>query len=62
MGSAVMKGLRFADSQESRFQASIRSNMCSAVLLGGLSLIFTNIGFRVRNIEICAVLPSYEVD
>ncbi len=35
MGSAVMKGLRFADSQESRFQASKRSNMGSAVLVGG---------------------------
>ena len=32
-----MNGLRFADSQESRFQASKRSNMGSAVLVGGLS-------------------------
>ena len=30
--SAAMKGLRFADTQESRFQASKRSNMGSAVL------------------------------
>ena len=34
-GSTVMKGLRFAVSQESRFQASKRSNMGSALLVGG---------------------------
>ena len=32
-----MKGLRFADSQKSRFQTSKRSNMGSALLLGGRS-------------------------
>ena len=32
-----MKGLRFADSQESRFQASKRSIMVSAVLVNGRS-------------------------
>ena len=35
MGSAVMKGLRFAESQESRFKASKRPNMGSAVLVVG---------------------------
>ena len=30
-----MKGLRFADSQKSRFQTSKRSNMGSSVLEGG---------------------------
>ena len=35
VGSAVMKLLRFADSQESRFQASKPSNMgCAALLCG----------------------------
>ena len=34
-GSAVMKGLRFDESQESRFQAAKRSEMCSAVPQGG---------------------------
>ena len=33
--STVMKGLRFADSQESSFQASKRSNIGSAILVGG---------------------------
>ena len=33
--TTVMKGLRFADTQESCFQASKRSNMCSAVLVDG---------------------------
>ena len=37
MGTAVMKRLRFADSQESCFQDSRRSNMGSAVLVGGRS-------------------------
>ncbi len=71
MGNAVMKGLRFADtqelcfeawksshkscsaqlcgrfadSQESRLKASIRSNMCSAVMEGGLSANIHELGF-----------------
>ena len=35
MGSAVLQGGRFADAQESRFQAAISSNMGIAVLQGG---------------------------
>ena len=41
-----MKGLRFADSQESRFQASKRSNMSSAVLVGGRSADIQEFSFQ----------------
>ena len=37
MGYSALPCARFDDSQESRFQASKRSNMGSAVLEGGLS-------------------------
>ena len=37
MCTAVMKGLRFAYTEESRIQALKRSNMSSAVLEGGRS-------------------------
>ena len=37
MGNADMKRLRFADVQESRFQAWKLSYMCSTVLLGGFA-------------------------
>ena len=40
-----MKGLRFVDSQESRFQASKRSNMGSAVLIVGRSADIRYSGF-----------------
>ena len=35
MGCAILKERRFADAQESRFQAVKRSDMGNAVLLGG---------------------------
>ncbi len=37
MGCSALLCGRFADSQESCFEASIRTNMCSAVLEGGRS-------------------------
>ena len=33
--STILKGLRFADSHESRFQASKRSSIGSVILVGG---------------------------
>ena len=37
MSCSALLCVRFDDSQESRFQVTKRSNMCSAVLLGGRS-------------------------
>ena len=47
--------VRFDDSQESRFQASKRSNMGSAVLEVGRLLIFTNSVFKEQNVQIWTV-------
>ncbi len=44
-----MKGLRFADSQESRFQDSKRSNMGSAVLDGGRTTDIHEFCFQAAN-------------
>ena len=46
MGSIFMKGLRFADYKESRFQASKRSNMGSAVLVRGRYIDIQDIIFQ----------------
>ena len=42
-----MKGLRFAVPKESRFQASKRTNMGSAVLVGGRSADIQEFCFKV---------------
>ena len=52
VGSDVMKGLRFSDFQESRFQAKKRSYMASAVLQGGLFAMYMNCFFIIRNVRI----------
>ena len=59
-GSSVMKGLRFADSQESRFLASNRSNMGSTVLLGGRSANIQEFCFQAakRSDMVCAELQG----
>ena len=44
---------RFDDSQESRFQATKRSNVGSAVLLGGRSADFPNYVFKLQNVQFC---------
>ncbi len=53
-----MKGLRFADSQESRFQASKRSNMSSAVLVGGRFVDIQEFFFQKRSDMDCVVLQG----
>ena len=55
VGSSVMKGLRFADSQKSRFQASNCSNLCSAVLVGGRSADIHEFIFKLQNVQIWIV-------
>ena len=52
----------FADCQEWHFQVSIRSGNCNTICKSVDLLKFTNSGFRVRNVEICAVLSSNEID
>ena len=47
---------RFDDSQESRFQVTKRSNMGSAVLLGGRSTVFPNYVFKLINVQIWTVV------
>ena len=46
---------RFDDPQESRFQASKRSNMSSAVLQGGRSADFPNYVLKLQNVQIWTV-------
>ena len=46
---------RFADSQQSRFQSSKRSNMGSAVTEGVRIMIFTNSVFKLLNVQIRTV-------
>ena len=62
MGSAVQKWSWFADAQESRLQATKRSEMCSAVIkvprLGDTK----ESCLRLWNIHIRVVLPQYMVD
>ena len=55
MGCSALLCGRFADSQESRFQVSKRSNMCSAVVKLVVLLIFTNSVFKLQNIKIWTV-------
>ena len=52
--SALLCG-RFDDHQDSRFQVTKRSNMGSAVLLGGRSADFTNYVFKLQNFQIWTV-------
>ena len=55
MINAVMKGLRFADSQEWRFQASERSNMGSDVLVGGRSADIQEFCFKFAYVKLWTV-------
>ena len=43
----------FDDYQDSRFQVTKRSNMGSAVLLGGRSTVFPNYVFKLQNFQFC---------
>ena len=56
MCSAVMKGLRFTDTQESCFEAWKRSHMGYSALLCGDLLILKNRVFSLRNVQIWEVL------
>ncbi len=51
-----MKGLRFADSQESCFEGWKRSHMGFFALLFGRLLISRNRVFRLRNVQILLLL------
>ena len=55
MGCSALLCVRFDDSQESRFQATKRSNMGSAVLLGGRSADFRNYVFKLQNVHMDCV-------
>ena len=55
MSCSALLCVRFVDSQESRFQATKRSNMGSAVLIGGRSADFTNYVFKLQNVQIWTV-------
>ena len=48
----VMKGVRFADSQESGFQTLKRSNIGNAVLVGGRSADIQEFCFQAENVQI----------
>ena len=62
MVSAVLDGGRSAVIHEFCFQAAKRSDIVCVDCKGVNLLILTNSGFRVQNVEICAVLSSSEVD
>ena len=55
MGSADMRGLRFADAQESRFQACKLSYMARAVLQRGKFAEFHELRFQTAKHQIWAV-------
>ena len=55
MGCSALLCCRFDVSQESRFQASKRSNMSSAVLQGDPSADFPNYYFKLQNVQIWTV-------
>ena len=58
MGCSAMLCGRFADSQKSRFQASERSNMSSAVLDGGRSAYYHEFCFQAAK---CSVMDWVEL-
>ena len=55
MSCSALLCVRFDDSQESRFQATKRSNMGSAVLLGGRSANIPNYVFKLQNVHMDCV-------
>ena len=55
MGCSSLLCGRFADSQESRFQDSKRSNMGSALWKEDVLLIFRNSVFMLQSVQICTV-------
>ena len=55
MGCSSLLCGRFADSQESRFQASKRSNIGVLFWKGVVLLIFRNSVFMLQNVQICTV-------
>ena len=57
MGSAVVQVGRFAESQESRFQAAERSDMSRTIVQGGHLLMIRNRIISLPNVQIC-VVPS----
>ena len=62
MDSVDVQGVQFGNCQEWQFQISRRSDNCSTILQEGDLLMFKNRSFRLRNVEICAVLSRNEVD
>ena len=55
MGIAIIKGLRFADSKESLFQASKLFNICSPVQVSGRFADIQEFFFKLQNIQIINV-------
>ncbi len=62
MDSVDVQGVQFANCQEWQFQVSRCSDNCSNNLHEDDLLMLMNRSFRLRNVEICAVLSSNEVD